>query len=139
MTEIVFPLRKLLLCCYLRFVFDSNVSIEQNILNIYRELGNYIEKANIYAAVHGYENMLQANSNLKSVHGEKPLSNASFIVPNYKDTRINTNTFSKVVLSSYNHIPLPKSSLINRDFLYSHFKHSRDGFLNACISDMLRN
>lgn len=140
MTEIVFPIYEsyFFVAIYDLF-FDSNVSIEQNILNIYRKLGNYIEKANIYAAVHGYENMLLKNSNFKSVNGEKPLSNASFIVPNYKDTRINTNTFSKVALSSYNHIPLSKSSLINRDFLYKHFQHSKDGFLNACIADMVRN
>lgn len=135
MAEIVFPVyESYFFVAIYDLISKPELSPEQTLLTMYLELGNYINTLDL-----NYEskNDFQANYNNALFDCSSALSAENVIVPKYPDNSIRSSTFSKVALSTYNHLPEPKPILINRNFLYENFSHSKDCYLTSCIADIL--
>lgn len=147
MCKLVFPVYES--CFYVLLYdtfFDPNKSSAENALSMYYALDDYLSSDEIYKGISHdayvddiiktYNSGLPRPDDSKSARPQK-VKKEEFISSQYDDSDLDPNTFSKVVLSLYNHISEPTPSLIDRDYLYRTFKNSKFIALSSCIADMI--
>lgn len=139
MTDLVFPIYEsyFFVMVYDYFV-DPNKTDFENLLEIYEKLEVYLSDDSIYNEIRA-EYYIDTTINIynKDAKPDKKFSKKDFILPDYSNKNIDYSTYSKVVLSIYNHMPQDIPPLISRDYLYQKFKRVKECLLTSCTSELL--
>ena len=138
MTKIIFPIYE---SYFFVMIYDMLSSPEksyaENVYNLYHVLRKQI-KFNAHKITPEYY-----RDEIINLYNQKPspqikLTPDDFIIADYSDTNFPLSTFSKIVLSIYNHIGEPVSSLISLDYFYKIFGRAKECFLTSYIKELIQ-
>lgn len=140
MSELVFPIYESYFFAILYDIFSNPQKSEaENVLSLYLELSDYLSKDEVFSKINEsyYQNEIMRvhNSDCKE---DGMLNSEDFISYSYCNEEKLPLSFSKVVLSTYNHIPEAMPPLISRQYLYKNFKRTKECLLTSCTATLLK-
>lgn len=140
MSELVFPIYESYFFVILYDVFsNSQESAAQNVLKLYHQLSDYLSTDTVFSTINEdyYRNEIMRIYNFDRGKN-KALNGEDFISYGYGNEEGPPQSFSKVALSTYNHIPESMPPLISRQYLYENFKRTKESLLVSCTASLLR-